>query len=170
MMKYPVLFLLLALFPIPAFAQTAERLDAILDAERVSFAQAAVLILPAAGLLSPDAAAEEAFARAREWFPNGADMDGPIRMGELSYLVMKSFGLSGGFMYALFPGPRYAYRTLAWRRFLPGKADPGRTLTGEELLYITGKVLSFTGGDAPPPGGPGPGLPGGSSRPGGKKG
>jgi hypothetical protein len=66
-------------------------------------------------------------------------------MGELSHLVMRSFGLSGGFMYALFSGPRYAYRALAWRRFLPVKADPYRTVTGEELLYITGQILSYTG-------------------------
>jgi hypothetical protein len=74
-------------------------------------------------------------------------MNGLIRMGELSYLVMKSFGLSGGFMYALFPGPRYAYRALAWRRILPGGADPARSLSGEELLYITGTVLTHTGRD-----------------------
>jgi hypothetical protein len=66
-------------------------------------------------------------------------------MGELSHLLMRSFGLSGGFLYALFPGPRYAYRALAWRRLLPPAADPGRTLNGEELLYIMGQVLSFTG-------------------------
>jgi hypothetical protein len=147
-----VLFLLSA----PAFAQTAGRLDLILDAERVSFAQAALIILPAAGLLSPDAGEEEAFAYVRDWFSRrAAGQDLPIKtgdsikMGELSYLVMRSFNLSGGLMYALFPGPRYAYRALAWRRLLPLNADPGRFLSGEELLYITGQVLSLAGGEEP---------------------
>jgi hypothetical protein len=130
---------------VPAFAQTAERLDAILDTERVSFVQAAAVILPAAGLLDPEAGEIRAFAAAASWFPSRAERDSPITMGELSYLVMRSFRLTGGFMYALFPGPRYAYRALAWRRLLPPNPDPARFLTGEELLHITGRVLSLAG-------------------------
>jgi hypothetical protein len=133
------------LLPAAAFAQTAERLDAVLDTERVSFAQAAGVVLPAAGIVSPEAGEDEAFSYARAWFPRRAERDDPIKMGELSYLVMRSFSLSGGFMYALFPGPRYAYRALAWRRLLPLNADPGRFLSGEELLYITGMALSLSG-------------------------
>jgi hypothetical protein len=154
-----LLFLLLNLSGGAAFSQTAERLDVILDTEEVSFAQAAGVILPAAGLLAPGVPMEEAFAKARRYFPRWADRDDPILMRELSYLVMESFGLSGGFMYALFPGPRYAYRALAWRRFLPPNPDPYRTVKGEELLYLTGRVLSHTGGDEPLPAPQAPGSP-----------
>ncbi|MDR2160019.1 MAG: hypothetical protein LBP23_08140 [Treponema sp.] len=129
----------------PLSAQTAALLDAVLESKQVTFSQAAEIILPAAGLLDPDAGPEAAFEGAREWFPRRASRDDPITMGELSHLVMKSFGLSGGFLYALFPGPRYACRALAWRRFLPLRADPYRTVTGGELLYITGRVLSLAG-------------------------
>jgi hypothetical protein len=129
----------------PAFAQTAAKLDAILDTERVSYAQAAAVILPAAGQLDPETGEARAFAAAGVWLPRGAERDGPIAMGELSHLVMRSFNLTGGFMYALFPGPRYAYRALAWWRLLPPNPDPARYLTGEELLYITGRVLSLAG-------------------------
>ncbi|MDR2663208.1 MAG: hypothetical protein LBC31_09455 [Treponema sp.] len=125
-----------------AFGQTAERLDRVLAAEQVTYAQAAGIILPAAGLLPPEAPEAEAFDRARKWLPGGAEPDAPIRLGQLSYLAVESFGLSGGFMYALFPGRRYAYRALAWRRFLPLRSDPARTVTGGELLYITGRLLS----------------------------
>jgi hypothetical protein len=138
-------FLILWLTAVAAFAQTAEMLDAVLAAEKVSCAQAAGVILPAAGLLAPDAGPDEAFARAREWLPRRAERDGAITLGELSHLVMRAFGFSGGFMYALFPGPRYAYRAMAWRRLLPLRADPGRTVSGGELLYITGRVLSVAG-------------------------
>lgn len=131
--------------PVAAFAQTAEKLDAVLDTEQISFAQAAAIVLPAAGLLPPEAGEEEAFALARSWLPRRAERDKPIKMGELSHLVMGSFSLSGGFLYVLFPGPRYAYRALAWRRLLPPASDPGRFLSGEELLYITGQVLSLAG-------------------------
>ncbi|MDR2160150.1 MAG: hypothetical protein LBP23_08820 [Treponema sp.] len=132
-------------FPPAAVGQTAEKLDAVLAAEQVSFAQAALVVLPAAGILSQEAGADAAFAAAGDWLPRRAEMNAPIRMGELSYLVMRSFGFSGGILYALFPGPRYAYRAMAWRRLLPLKADPYRTLSGEDLLYIIGQVLAFTG-------------------------
>jgi hypothetical protein len=147
------------LLPVTAFSQTAERLDAVLDAGQVTFAQAALVILPAAGLLDPDAGPEEAFVQARKWFPRRAGMDTPIRMGELAHLVMRSFNLSGGFLYAVFPGPRYGYRALAWRRVLPLNPDPYRTVSGEELFYIVGRTLSHTGEpapEAPPPAAPPP--------------
>jgi hypothetical protein len=131
--------------PVAAFAQTAEKLDVLLDTERVSFAQAAAIVLPAAGLLPPEAGEEEAFSYAKAWFPRRAERDVPIKMAEFSYLVMRSFSLSGGFMYALFPGPRYAYRAMAWQRLLPLNADPGRFLNGEDLLYITSQALSLAG-------------------------
>jgi hypothetical protein len=148
---------LFVLLPAFACAQTAERLDTLLAAERVSFAQAAALILPAAGLLPPEAGEAEAFTAARPWLPRRADREGFINLGELSHLVMQSFNIPGGLMYALFPGPRYAYRALAWRRLLPAAPDPGRTLTGEELLYVAAQVLALAGeaetleDPAPPP-------------------
>jgi hypothetical protein len=140
----PFLWLFL---PAAVFGQTAERLDAVLAAERVSFAQAAAVLLPAAGLADPEAGEEEILALARQWFPRGAAAENPVSLDRLSYMAMKSFGLSGGFMYALFPGPRYAYRAMAWRRLLPPRADPRRTLSGEELLYITGRLLALGGGE-----------------------
>jgi hypothetical protein len=137
--------LLLATLSAPAFAQTAAKLDIILETERVSFGQAALIVLPAAGLLPPDAGEAEAFAKAGPWLPRRAERNIPIKLGELSRLVMGAFDLSGGFMYALFPGPRYACRAMAWRRLLPPGADPGSFLNGEELLYVTGRTLVFAG-------------------------
>jgi hypothetical protein len=136
-----------ALCAVPVFGQTAEKLDAVLASERVSFGRAAGIILPAAGLLPPDATDGAAFAAAGEWLPRRADSNAPIRLGELSRLAMGAFGLSGGVLYRLFPGPRYAYRAMAWRRLLPPDADPGQTVSGEELLYITGRLLSLGGED-----------------------
>lgn len=141
----PVFLLACFFLPLAGFAQTAEWMDSVLTSQEVSYAQAAAVILPAAGILDTEAGEAEAFARAREWLPRGARADAPISLGRLSYLVTRSFGLSGGFMYALFPGPRYAYRALAWRRLLPLRPDPGRKVSGGELFYITGRVLSYTG-------------------------
>ena len=144
-----LIFWMALLFPAAGAAQTAEWLDAILDTSQVTFAQAASVVLPAAGLLDSEVGAGEAFAQARSVFPRRSEPEAPIRMGELSHLIMRSFGFSGGFMYAIFRGPRYAYRALVWRRFLPVNPDPYRTVTGEELLYIVAKALNHAGETEP---------------------
>jgi hypothetical protein len=48
-------------------------------------------------------------------------------------------------MYSLFPGPRYAYRELVYRKILEGRVDPAQTLTGERLLYFLGRALELWG-------------------------
>jgi hypothetical protein len=128
-------------------AQTAERLDAILDAAEVSYAMAAFVALPAAGLIDGEGGPEAAFAEAaaRNFLPRNAEAAGIIRLGELSFLIMQAFGMRSGFMYALFPGPRYAYRELVYRRLIQGRNDPALGVSGERLLRIIGRVLDYRG-------------------------
>jgi hypothetical protein len=124
-------------------AQTAERLDALLDSAGVSYAEAAMLVLPAAALAGEDVSPEAAFAEARTrgLLPKAAGSGGAIRLGELAFLIMGAFDMKGGLFYALFPGPRYAYRELVHRRLIQGRNDPALTVSGERLLRILGRVL-----------------------------
>jgi hypothetical protein len=69
-------------------------------------------------------------------------------MGELSYLLMGAFDLKGSFLYRMFPGPRYAFRELSYRRIIAGGADPSRFVSGDYFLRILGNVLSLTGEEA----------------------
>jgi hypothetical protein len=132
-------------FITPAFlpAQTAERLDALLDSAGVSYAEAAMIVLPAAGLAGEDVSPEAAFAeaRARGLLPEAAEPGGTVRLGNLAFLVTGAFNMKGGLFYALFPGPRYAYRELVQRRLIQGRNDPALTVSGERLLRILGRVL-----------------------------
>jgi hypothetical protein len=147
--KKPFIFAVLAALSVSlAHPQTAAFMDALLDSPAVTFNQAAAFVLAAAGAAPDNVSPEEAFARVRPWLSRWAAADAPIAMGELSYLFMRAFNLRGGFMYMIFPGPRYAYRALAYYRLLPGSADPGRMVTGEELLYIGSRVLTHTGEEA----------------------
>jgi hypothetical protein len=122
-------------------------MDAILDASEVSRATAAFVALSAAGLLSEDSAPEAAFeeALARGCLPGNAEADTPIRLGELSFLIMRAFDMKSGFMYALFPGPRYAYRELVYRKLIQGRNDPALRVSGERLFRIIGRVLDYRG-------------------------
>jgi hypothetical protein len=125
----------------PVKAQTAEHLDALLDNPALTYAQAAQIVLPAAGLAPEDISPEAAFAEAQNYLPGNAEPGGPVRLGELAFLIMRAFNLKGGICYSLFPGPRYAYRELVHRGFIQGRNDPALCVSGERLLRILGRVL-----------------------------
>jgi hypothetical protein len=129
------------------FAQTADEMDRILDAKEITYSQAAGFVLTAANALP---AGGDAFTAAREkrWLPAGAEADSPIRLGELSLLIMKAFDLKGGIFYSLFPVSRYACRELVYMRVIQGRTDPGGRLDGRAFLQILGRVLTYTEEDA----------------------
>jgi hypothetical protein len=113
------------------FAQNANpgasEIDIILESAEISFAQAAAFV---------QAAAESSVPAV---LPSP---DRPIKLGELSFLIMKSFQMKGSFLYALFPGPRYAYRELSYLRFLPEPGDPAMKVSGAQFLQIVERVLN----------------------------
>jgi hypothetical protein len=132
--------------------QVAADMDRLLETPAVSGAQAARFVLGAAGLLpaglsgpAAEAAAWEA-ALGRGWVKGEAG--GALRLREAAFLVAGAFGLKGGLMYSLLPGPRYAYRELLYRKIIQGRADGNFTVSGERLLRIIGRVLDYTGADA----------------------
>ena len=129
----------------PAFlsAQTAAQLEAVLETQTVSCAQAAEFILAASGTASPQTGFEQAMAN--RWFCKGTTPDESITLGKLSFLMMKAFGIKGGLLYTIFPGPRYAFRSMVSRSYIPGSSDPAMKVSGERFLLILGRVLNAVG-------------------------
>jgi hypothetical protein len=124
-------------------AQTAERIERLLERKSVSYKDAALLALQAAGRADA-ASAEEAFAFAQErgWLPKGAVADGAARLSGLSLLVMRAFDIKGGAFYSLFKTPHYAYRALVYKGIIHGRADPRMVVSGDLLLYTVNRVMS----------------------------
>lgn len=129
----PILLLILLLWlPAGAGAQAAlgaADMDRLLGTEAVDFAAAALWVQSAAGL-DPGV-------------PLPAEGGKPIRLDEFAFMLVRAFGFKGGIMYTLFPGPRYAYRELVYRRVLEGRLDPAQTVSGERLLYVLGRALEW---------------------------
>jgi hypothetical protein len=149
-MKTMRLFLMAGLVLTGVFtihAQTAAELDEILTTAELSNAQAARFTLAAADIVLENPSHLTAFEKAmdRQWFARDAKPETPITYAELSQLLLKAFSLNGGVMYALLPGPRYAYRTLSYYKLLTDEADPGLRVTGVNFLQILGQVLSYVG-------------------------
>jgi hypothetical protein len=139
-------FLLLLVFVVPSlFAQTAAEMDLLLEAKEVNFAHASRFVLAVADVADEKTEAGAAFAMAKErgWLPERAAPDSPVRLGELCFLIMEAFDMEGSFLYALLPGPRYAYRELDYLRLIPGRRDPGIKVSGERLLQILEMVTNY---------------------------
>jgi len=130
--------------PVFVAAQTAAELEKVLKAENVTCAQAADFVLASAEDAFAKKTAKEAFdqAVAKGWLPQGTAPGDSITLGNLSFLIMKAFNITGGVMYTLFPGPRYAFRAMVSRSYISRTADPAMKVSGERFLHILGKVLS----------------------------
>jgi hypothetical protein len=126
-------------------------MDELLAAREITWAEACRFVLPAAEALEAGAAPGAAFALAGEkgWLPRGAAADRPLNLGGLSFLIVQSFSIKSSALYALFPGPRYAYRLLDYLGLLPGLRDPALKVSGERLLQILAGVLSYRGDGEP---------------------
>jgi hypothetical protein len=120
-------------------------MDALLGTPAVSFAQAARFTMASAGVFDGNAADAYVLARENGWLSAKADPAGPIRLGELCFLMMNAFGIKGSFLYFLFPGPHYAFREFVYRKLIPGRPEPILKVSGEEFLLIL-RMVADEGG------------------------
>jgi hypothetical protein len=110
--------------------------------------QAAYLVLSAAGLIDEDASPGEALVAAQERGLVSAEgrADDAIRFGEFAYMLTDSFDVSGGLMYRLIPGPRYAAREVVYQGWSRTRRAPGETLSGDVVVRIMSVYLNQEGG------------------------
>ena len=144
-----VIIFVLFLLPALTFTQTADEMDTLLETQTVTVARAARFILGAVELLPTQLSGTEAetaaysTALSKGWVSAGANE--AITLRDTAFLIMNAFELKGGLMYRLFRNPRYAYREMIYHRLIQGKADPAMTVSGQRLLHILGRTLTFTG-------------------------
>ena len=145
--KKPLIMLVLLMIPAFLTAQTARELETVLEAPAVTCAQAAYFVYSSREGSTRSTRPETAFEQALErgWVPQGTTQAESITLGKLSLLLMKAYDIKGGMMYAIFPGPRYAFKTMVSRSFIQGTADPSMTVSGEQFLLILGNVLEAMG-------------------------
>jgi len=137
------------LFINPLHAQTADRIERLLEKEKVSYQEAALLVLEASGRLdsASKTKAEDAFsfAMARGWLPANTKASNAINLKGLSILIMQAFSLKGGLFYTLFKNPHYAYRILAYHSIIQGRIDPLMYVSGELLLFTVNRTMNLIG-------------------------
>jgi hypothetical protein len=137
----------------PAWSQTADELESLLNSPRLSYAQAARFVLEAADkVVIDDPAVAFRFANERKWLPPKTSADSFARLDGIALLLMRSFDMEGGFFYSMFGNSHYAYRELAYREVIQGRVDPGMAVSGDMLLFMVGRILDVIE-NAPSPGG-----------------
>jgi hypothetical protein len=125
-------------------AQTAAEIETLLRTSAVTYGQAVSFVLRASDTLkTSDQRTAFNYAAEHSWLPKNASVDSQARLDGVSLLFMRSFGLKGGIFYSLFKSPHYAYRELAALNAFKGKYDPFNTVSGDQILFITSRILSI---------------------------
>ncbi|MDR1802472.1 MAG: hypothetical protein LBQ94_02595 [Treponema sp.] len=138
--------LLFSFFTFQLHAQSADWIESLLASDRVTYADAALLVLEAAdALAAPNPAAAFGYAAERGWLPKGAAADDAARLDGLSLLVMRAFDFKGGLFYTLTKSPHHAYRELTYRNIIQGRADPMMPVSGDLLLFTVNRILTLNG-------------------------
>jgi outer membrane protein OmpA-like peptidoglycan-associated protein len=127
-----------------AAQNAAQEIETLLGTNAVTYAQAARFILDASNSLTVSNH-NEAFQYAKEqgWLPKNVSSDDTARLNGISQLLVKSFGLKGGIMYSITNAPHYAYRELIYRGIIQGRVTGAQTVSGEHLIFITGRLLGL---------------------------
>ena len=145
-MRRLIFSLILTAAAFTVHAQSADWIESLLATDRVSYADAALLVLEAADKLAAPTPAEAfRFAAERNWLPRNAGADDEVRLDGLSLLVMRAFDMKGGLFYTLTKSAHHAYRELAYRNVIQGRADPLMPVSGDFLLHTVNRVLAING-------------------------
>ena len=137
-------FLLLLLFSMPLSAQTADKLETLLEKPVISWPDAAIFVLEASERAEiSDPAEAFNFVMEQKWLPKKAQMGDNARLNGLALLLMRAFDIKGGIMYSIAKSPHFAYRELVYREIIQGKTDPGMAVSGDDFLFILSRVLSM---------------------------
>ena len=141
--------LFLGLLSAPLFAQTAVRLEALLNEPALTWSDAAAFVLEASETApasdqsnSPEPLEAFRAAAERKWLPKNAVPEGTARLNGIALLLMRSFDLKGGIFYSISKSPHHAYRELVYKGLIRGDTDPGMTVSGQQLLLIISRILS----------------------------
>ena len=147
------LFLLSGLFSaivaLPLHAQTADKLEALLGKQALSWQEAAAFILEASDLgVFNESGAAFKYASEQNWLPKNAASADTASLNGIALLLMRSFNLKGGIFYSIAKSPHHAYRELCYKGIIRGDTDPDMPVSGRELLLISGRILSIKENEA----------------------
>jgi len=147
--KY-VLITVMCIFALPVFLSAqqhqsiAAEIETLLQADTITYAQAARFVLEAADARITSNP-EEAFNYAvqQKWLSKKVSSGGTARLDRISLLLMRSFDVKGGIFYSMTKAPHYAYRELVYKSVIQGRHDPSMQVSGERLIFYVNRILAL---------------------------
>jgi len=136
---------LCTLFATPAFGQSIEFMDRVAGSPSIAYGDAAYLVLVATDNIAENAGTVRSLdlAKQNKWVKAAMVPETPISLDSYSYLLMRSFGLRGGLMYRLLPGPRYAFHELIALGVIQGDYDPAEKVDGALAVRMLGRIFEI---------------------------
>jgi len=125
---------------------TAAEIETLLASAALTNAQVSRFVLEAAGQAAfADPMDAFGFVMERGWLPANSSADNPARLDGVSLLFMRSFDLRGGLLFTATGSAHFAYREMEYKGIIHGRVSPGQRVSGETLLYLTGRLLDLVG-------------------------
>ncbi len=140
--------LIIVMMGSPLWGQTPgsddDHIDALLASSGLSWGQAAWLVGRSVGILEEFTDFEQSSRQALNlgWGSPELESETPVDLAVYCELLMKSHKISGGIFYTLFPGPRYAYRELAFKKIIPPRIPPDGMVSGQQALLFLQNLRS----------------------------
>ena len=140
-----ILFLVIFMSTFMLYAQSNEQIDLLMEAEKATVAEASLLILSSAGIIDAESDSSSAvkYINDNDWYKTEIKGDAALTAGNASYIFMKAFKLSGGLMYKMAPGPRYAVREMKYNDILDKRTETSSLMSGEDFLIFLSEALSW---------------------------
>ncbi|UTC73993.1 hypothetical protein E4O03_06940 [Treponema sp. OMZ 792] len=124
------------------FAQSAEKVDEILQSKTLTRGQACYLVGTAIGEVKETDSYQAAFDKFKglKMFEN-KKYDEPIRFDEFSNLALQYSSIKHGLWYGITKSPHYAFRQLKIMKIIPQKTVPSSNITPFAAINLLAKIM-----------------------------
>lgn len=133
-----------------SFAQSADKVTQILEADEITYGQLGYLSACQLSLVDDSTSFVEAFTALQNAGYVGKDVSAgdKVTYKGLSGLCSRTFGIRESLMYRITSADRYAFKQLQSLGAVPSSADPGRTVSGYDAMSVISECIELTGQSA----------------------
>lgn len=134
---------LLLFFASYGFAQSADKVSEIIKTDRVTYGQIAYLSAISLGIAVDDTPYEQAFSmlQTNSTIKDNVLVNDIVPLSHLAFIMMRTWKIKPCLMYALFPSPHYALRSMKANGIINSSYDPAKVSSGHEALTIFTKCM-----------------------------
>ena len=147
MRKFFVLLLVFLAFPVFSFAQSADKVTEILEAEEITYGQLGYLSACELSLVNDSASFVEAFTALQNegYVAKSVSAGDKVTYKGLAGICSKTYGIRKSFLYRITSADRYAFRQLQSLGAVSSSADPLWTVSGYDAMCVISQCIEISG-------------------------